>query len=270
MWVRPPAVAGMFYEATAPRLRRQVEECLPAQQADAKKRFIGAVSPHAGLMYSGHVAGALFAALALPRRFVILCPNHTGRGAEASINLEGSWRTPLGDVEIDAPLARAIADEAPFVRDDKVAHSREHSLEVQLPFLQILAGAFTFVPLCLALPTLQRTAALGRAVAAAIRAAGEPVGILASSDLNHYENQEITLKKDGEAIERMLALDPEGLWRTVQERDVSMCGYIPTTAMLVAAKELGATRAELVRHATSGDVNRDYSAVVGYASIVVS
>jgi AmmeMemoRadiSam system protein B len=270
MWVRPPAVAGMFYEATAPRLRRQVEECLPRQASSAKKRFIGVVSPHAGLMYSGPVAGALYATLDLPRRFVILCPNHTGLGAEAAINLEGAWRTPLGDAPIDTALARAIREEAPFVRDDQLAHAREHALEVQLPFLQLLAGEFTFVPLCLAIPTFARTAELGHAIAAAIRAAGEPVGIIASSDLNHYESQEITLRKDGEAIERMLRLDPEGLWRTIHERDVSMCGYIPATAMLVAANELGATEAVLVRHATSGDVNRDYSAVVGYASIAVA
>jgi hypothetical protein len=260
----------MFYEATAPRLRRQVEECLPPDAPSETVRFIGAVTPHAGLMYSGHVAGALYATLELPRRWVILCPNHTGLGTEASIDLEGAWRTPLGDVPIDASLARAIAVEAPFVREDRLAHSREHSLEVQLPFLQVLAGEFTFVPLCLALRTFERTAALGRAVAAAVRAAGEPVGILASSDLNHYENQEITLAKDGEAIDRILALDPEGLWRTVRERDVSMCGYIPTAAMLVAATELGATSARLVRHATSGDVTGDYGAVVGYASIAVA
>ncbi len=270
MWVRPPAVAGMFYEATAPRLRRQVEACFPREAESAKKRFIGVVAPHAGLMYSGPVAGALYATLDLPRRFVILCPNHTGMGAEASINIEGAWRTPLGDVAIDTSLASAIAKEAPFVRDDRLAHAREHALEVQLPFLQLLAGEFTFVPLCLAIPTFERTAALGRAIAAAVRAAGEPVGIIASSDLNHYESQEITLRKDDAAIERMLRLDAEGLWKTIHERDVSMCGYVPATAMLVAAKELGATGAALVRHATSGDVNHDYSAVVGYASISVA
>lgn len=270
MWVRPPAVAGMFYEATAPRLRRQVEDCLPPAAPSEKKRFIGAVAPHAGLMYSGHVAGALYASLDLPARLVILCPNHTGLGAEASINLQGRWRTPLGDVAIDEPLARAIAAEAPFVRADNLAHAREHSLEVQLPFLQFLRGEFIFVPLCLAIPTFERTAALGRALAAAVRTAGAPVGIVASSDLNHYENQEITLRKDGEAIDRMLALDPEGLWKAVHDRDISMCGYVPATAMLVAARELGATRAELVRHATSGDINHDYSAVVGYASVAVS
>ncbi|HEU5162308.1 MAG TPA: AmmeMemoRadiSam system protein B, partial [Thermoanaerobaculia bacterium] len=171
---------------------------------------------------------------------------------------------------VDEALARAIVAEAPFVREDQLAHAREHSLEVQLPFLQILAKEFTFVPLCLALPTYERTAALGRAVATVVRAAGEPVGIIASSDLNHYENQETTLRKDGDAIEKILALDAEGLWRTVREKDISMCGYIPTTAMLVAANELGASGASLVRHATSGDVNGDYSAVVGYAAIAVA
>jgi hypothetical protein len=270
MSVRPPAVAGMFYEATAPRLRRQVEECLPPAPPSAARHFVGAVAPHAGLMYSGHVAGALYAELDLPRRFIILCPNHTGLGTEASINSSGAWRTPLGDAPIDEALARALASEAPFVREDQLAHAREHSLEVQLPFLQILKKEFTFVPLCLALPTFERTAALGRAIASVIRASTDPVGIIASSDLNHYENQETTLRKDGEAIEQILALDAEGLWRTVREKDISMCGYIPTTAMLVAAIELGASSASLIRHATSGDVNGDYSAVVGYAAIAVA
>jgi AmmeMemoRadiSam system protein B len=259
----------MFYEGTGPRLRRQVEECLPASPPQ-RRGFIGAVTPHAGLMYSGRVAGALYARLDLPKKLIILCPNHTGLGADAAINLAGAWKTPLGDARIDEELARRIADQAPFVREDRLAHAREHSLEVQLPFLQLLLDEFTFVPICLALPTFERTAALGRALAAALRSAGEPVGIIASSDLNHYEPQDVTLKKDGEAIERILALDPEGLWRTVHDRDISMCGYIPSTAMLVAAAELGARDAELVSHATSGDVNGDYGAVVGYASIIVS
>lgn len=270
MEIRPPAGAGSFYEASAAGLRRQLDGCFAAgEPASAKTPFIGALAPHAGLMYSGHVAASLYAALELPRRFIILCPNHTGLGASAAIDGEGAWRTPLGDVPIDAPLAAAIMREAPFVQEDAAAHAREHSLEVQLPFLQLLVPDLSFVPLCLSLPTFERTEALGKAIANVVRAAEDPVAIVASSDLNHYEDQETTLRKDEVAIDRMLALDAEGLWRTVRERDISMCGSIPATAMLVAARELGANEATLLRHATSGDVNGEYHAVVGYAALVV-
>ncbi|HEU4523150.1 MAG TPA: AmmeMemoRadiSam system protein B [Thermoanaerobaculia bacterium] len=268
MRVRQPAVAGMFYEGSAARLKAQVEECLAG--VEGSETFLGAVVPHAGLMYSGHVAGAFYAAAHLPRRFIILCPNHTGRGHFAAINRDGSWRTPLGDVQIDEPLAADLMREAKTLRDDDAAHAREHSLEVQLPFLQRLAADFTFVPICLGAPRYELCEEVGHAVAAAVRAAGEPVGILASSDLNHYEDQETTLRKDGLAIDAVLALDPKRLWETVDENDISMCGYIPATTMLIAANDLGATTARLLKHATSGDVSGDYGHVVGYASIALS
>jgi predicted class III extradiol MEMO1 family dioxygenase len=220
MPTRPPAVAGQFYEGTPDRLRAQVNACFAANEAaKEKRRFIGAVVPHAGLMYSGHVAAAFYALGEMPKRFVILCPNHTGAGHFAAINREGSWRTPLGDATIDTPLADALMSRASILAD--VARD-------------------------------------------------EAIGILASSDLNHYEDQQETLRKDQIAIDAVLALDPKELWRVVGEYDISMCGFIPTTAMLIAAKQLGATRAELIKHATSGDINRDYSHVVGYASILIS
>ena len=272
MSVRPPAVAGTFYEGTAPRLRAQVEACFAENAAPAsKQRFIGAVVPHAGLMYSGHVAAAVYALAELPKRFVILCPNHTGLGHFAAINREGAWRTPLGDANIDTPLADALMARSPLLKVDSAAHAREHSLEVQLPFLQQLLGTgFTFVPICLAAPRYAMCEELGEAIAAVIAAEREPVGIIASSDLNHYEDQETTLRKDALAIGEVLKLDPRQLWHVVDEHDISMCGFIPTTTMLVAAKKLGATRAELIKHATSGDINRDYGHVVGYAGILVS
>ncbi|HVR42920.1 MAG TPA: AmmeMemoRadiSam system protein B [Thermoanaerobaculia bacterium] len=270
MHVRAPAVAGSFYEGSASGLRSQLDRCLAASEpVSEKESFVAAVVPHAGLMYSGAVAGALYGRLALPRRFVIVCPNHTGEGAAAAIDLEGAWRTPLGEAPVDAELAAAIRTEAPFVEDDRAAHAREHSLEVQLPFLQLLVPEFRFVPLCVALRSFERVSELGRAIARAIARAEEPIAILASSDLNHYESQPVTLRKDMAAIDRILALDAAGLWETVRREEISMCGIVPTTAMLVAANELGATSATLVRHATSGDVNGDYGAVVGYAAIAV-
>jgi MEMO1 family protein len=273
MKIRPPAVAGTFYERSAERLTQQVDACFAASgdATEAKSTFIGAVVPHAGLIYSGHVAAAFYALAELPRRLIILCPNHTGAGHFAAINREGAWRTPLGDAAIDTALADALMAESPLLAEDARAHAREHSLEVQLPFLQRLAGAnFTFVPICLGARNYAYAEEIGRAIANVVRRASEPVGILASSDLNHYEDQRETLRKDQLAIDQVLARNPRELWRVVDEYDVSMCGFIPTSVMLIAANALGASSARLVKHATSGDVNGDYSHVVGYASIVIS
>ena len=270
MPTRPPAVAGTFYEADPARLREQVRACIAANKAPAAREpFIGAVVPHAGLMYSGHVAAAFYTQAELPKRFIILCPNHTGFGHFAAINIDGAWRTPLGDAAIDAPLARALMERTKLLADDSRAHAREHSLEVQLPFLQQLAGDFTFVPICLGANRYDYCEEVGAAIAAVVAAESEPVGILASSDLNHYEDQKSTLRKDQLAIDQVLALSPSELWRTVDEHDVSMCGFIPTTTMLIAALRLGASSARLLKHATSGDVNGDYSHVVGYAALTL-
>ena len=269
MTTRPPAVAGSFYEGSPDRLRAQVEACFAENPKVAtKERFIGAVVPHAGLMYSGHVAAAFYALAELPRRFIILCPNHTGVGHFAAINRDGDWRTPLGNVAVDTELAGALMSKTKLLSEDRKAHSREHSLEVQLPFLQQLLGNFTFVPICLGAPSYEYCQEIGDAIAGVVRE--HPAAILASSDLNHYEDQETTLKKDQDAIDAVLSLDPHSLWRVVDEQDISMCGFIPTTTMLVAAKKLGATNARLIKHATSGDINRDYAHVVGYASILIS
>jgi AmmeMemoRadiSam system protein B len=257
MVTRPPAVAGTFYEGTPERLAAQVAACLDEnQEPEAAERFIGAVVPHAGLMYSGHVAAAFYVTAELPKRFIILCPNHTGFGHFAAINRAGEWLTPLGSVAIDTPLADALMQQSQLLADDARAHAREHSLEVQLPFLQQLLGDYC--------------EEIGHAIATVVAAAGEPVGILASSDLNHYEDQKTTLRKDQLAIDAVLQLDPQELWRVVEEADISMCGFIPTTTMLIAAKQLGAKHARLIKHATSGDINGDYSHVVGYAAIAIS
>lgn len=272
MQSRPPAVAGTFYEAAPDRLHAQLDACFAAAGPVPERRqpFIGGVVPHAGLMYSGAVAAAFYAAAVLPQRFIILCPNHTGLGHFAAINSSGSWRTPLGDVPVDAALAAKLMARSKLLADDGRAHAREHSLEVQLPFLQRLVPGFTFVPICLGAHRFDYAEEVGGAIAEVVRGESEPVGILASSDLNHYEDQETTLRKDQLAIDEVVRLDPAELWRVVDEYDVSMCGFIPATAMLIAARQLGAARGTLLRHATSGDVNGDFSHVVGYASILIS
>jgi hypothetical protein len=246
-------------------LRRDISSYLPKATAAPA---IGCVVPHAGYMYSGHVAGAVYAQLALPKRLVVLCPNHTGMGQPLAIMSRGTWATPLGDAPIDAGLADELKRAFPYLEEDEQAHRTEHSLEVQLPFVQALLAEFSFVPICVGVGQLAVLEALGKAVAAVMANVPE-VMVIASSDMNHYESDSITRAKDERAIERILALDPAGLHETVRRERISMCGYGPTVAMLTAAKALGATTAELVKYATSADVSGDREMCVGYAGIVV-
>jgi Predicted dioxygenase len=268
--IRPPAVAGTFYEASEAGLVRQVQACYGTATTRAPRQaFIGAVVPHAGLMYSGSVAAEFYGRADLPKRFIILCPNHTGAGHFAAINTGGSWRTPLGNVPVDHALAEALMARCPLLADDTRAHAREHSLEVQLPFLQHELASFSMVPICLGAPRYEVCQQIGEVIAEVVRGEEDRIGILASSDLNHYEDQATTLRKDQLVIDPILALDPAGLWSAVEKFDVSMCGFIPATTMLIAARLLGASEASLLGHSTSGDVNGDFSHVVGYASILV-
>ena len=267
--IREPAVAGRFYPSSPAQLERDVRKFLVPAKAAAPLHAIGCIVPHAGYMYSGAVAGAVLARLALPRRYIILCPRHYPQGAPLAILSEGAWRTPLGDASIDGPLAEALARACPLLREDELAHAAEHAIEVQLPFLQQRTPEFHFVPIALGTDRLQAFEDLGRAIATVVAAVKEPVLIVASSDMNHYESDEITRKKDARAIDRVLALDPRGLYEVVRRENITMCGYGPATTMLVAAKQLGAKRAEMIRYATSADVSGDTSWCVGYAGIVV-
>ncbi len=265
---REPAVAGLFYPAQREQLERLLDTCLGPPAAEPEPA-VACLVPHAGYIYSGPVAGAVYRRLLLPRRFIILCPRHYPVGQPLAILSSGSWQTPLGEVPVDTVLAQALRQACPLLREDAEAHRMEHSLEVQLPFLQRLLGEFRFVPVALGTAVLAALEELGRAVARVVAGAGEPVLVIASSDMNHYESDAVTRQKDRRAIERILALDPAGLFRTVTEEEISMCGFAAAVAMLTAARELGASRAELVRYATSGDVTGDRSAVVGYAGIVI-
>jgi AmmeMemoRadiSam system protein B len=266
--VRHPAVAGRFYPADRDSLLADVNSYLSPSEAPVPA--LGCVAPHAGYIYSGHVAGAVYARLDVPRQCIVLCPNHTGRGQPLSIMARGRWETPLGQVGIGDPLATALLKACPELQEDSEAHRAEHAVEVQLPFLQARQPRLSFVPIALGTSRYESLAALGDAIAGVIALQKEPALIVASSDMNHYEPDPITRVKDHKAIDRILALDPRGLYDTVIDEHISMCGFGPTIAMLTAAKKLGATRAELVKYATSGDISGDRDMVVGYAGVIVS
>ncbi|HUK24664.1 MAG TPA: AmmeMemoRadiSam system protein B [Terriglobales bacterium] len=263
---RVPAVAGRFYPKDPELLRAELESYLP--HSGKITPAIGCVVPHAGYMYSGHVAGAVFARLEIPQCCIVLCPNHTGRGHPLAIMSAGAWQTPLGAAEIDSQLAARLKQSFPPLTEDAEAHRTEHAAEVEIPFLQTRRPGFTFVPIALGTGRLEILEALGEALAQALADSG-PVLLVASSDMNHYENDAITRAKDQKAIERMLALDAKGLYEVVMTEKISMCGFGPAVAMLTAAKRLGASQVDLVRYATSGDVSGDREMVVGYAGIVV-
>ena len=266
--IRPPAVAGRFYPDDPGRLRAAVDSFLAGGE-ERKIRARACMVPHAGYVYSGAVAGEVYRRLEIPARMILLGPRHFPRGASLAILSDGAWQTPLGMAPIDHLLAEKISRAFPLLREDAVAHSTEHSLEVQLPFLQRLAPAFAFVPIVIGPAQWEQLEALGRALAAVVAAEREPVLLVASSDMNHYESDAVTRVKDHKAIDQILALEPRKLFDTVRDEKISMCGYAAAVATLIAARELGATRAELVRYATSGEVNGDMNEVVGYAGMTI-
>lgn len=265
--VRQPAVAGQFYTDEPKRLRRDLQRMVPADAP--KKRVKGIVAPHAGYVYSGHVAGAIYGTIEIPRTVVILGPNHHGFGAAAALSPDGEWLTPLGSVPTDERLSLLVRKHVPFVEADSSAHRFEHSLEVQVPFLQHCRSDVRIVPICLGFADYEQCRLLGEGLARAIGEFGEDVLMVASSDMTHYESADAARAKDDQAIAEVLALNPEGLVRVCRQKSITMCGVIPATVMLVAAKALGATGAELVRYATSGDVTGDYRQVVAYAAVAV-
>jgi AmmeMemoRadiSam system protein B len=267
--VRPPAVAGRFYPNQPEELSQQVDSFCTLPESQTRRRAVACLVPHARYRYSGHVAGAVYALLQMPRRFILNGPRHFPRGEAQAILSEGAWQTPLGLAQIDSALAEELKRACGGLVEDDVAHRTEHALEVQLPFLQVLAGDFRFVPIVLGTVNFVALESLGQALAQVVARQKEPVLIVASSDMNHYESDEITRRKDRMAIERVLALDARGLHETVRREGISMCGYGPAVSMLIAARLLGATQAELVRYATSGDISGDRDEVVGYAGIIV-
>jgi AmmeMemoRadiSam system protein B len=263
---RKPSVAGYFYPQNSGALKDMIEGMLDLQ-AD-KVKAISAISPHAGYVYSGKVAGSVFSSITLPENFIILGPNHQDVSTSLSIMRQGVWETPLGDVSINTTLADLIMKQSGILKENAKSHSQEHSLEVQMPFIQYLKGDISFVPISVAyFATYEELVELGKAVAGAIQEFGQDVLIVASTDMSHYVSQEEAKEKDFLAIEKILDLDAQGLFDVVKRENISMCGFQPTTATIIASNELKAKKAELIKYQTSGDVSGDFVKVVGYAGI---
>jgi AmmeMemoRadiSam system protein B len=264
--LREPAVAGRFYPGEAGALRRQVAELLgPAVEPRPALALVG---PHAGYVYSGAIAGETWARVVVPRRVVLMCPNHTGRGVPRSLWPDGGWRLPTGVVPVDAALGEAIRERC-GAEPDRAAHLHEHALEVHLPFALARQPELRIAALCLAGLSLSECREVGEGLAEVVREADEPVLLVASTDMSHYIPANEAAALDGIALARVQALDPEGLYRTVRSHRISMCGVLPTTVALFAARALGATEAELVRYGNSGERSGDYAQVVGYAGVLI-
>jgi AmmeMemoRadiSam system protein B len=270
--IRPPAVAGQFYPAQPAQVEAQLNELLRPATTTREAKAI--VVPHAGWMYSGATAGKVYSAVQVPDHVILVGPNHHGLGSPYAIFDAGKWQTPVGDVAVDEPLAATLLDNCDLLAEDAHAHSVEHCLEVQVPMLRRVNPHVRIVPILIGggWPesggrSLLRQ--LGASIAATIREYGKPVLLVASTDLNHYEDQETSHIKDKLVLDAVVKLNEDALMDRVRDVEVSMCGVAPTYIVIHAAKRLGAKRAELVDYRTSGDVTGDFSAVVGYGGVVI-
>ena len=281
MKVRFPCQAGIFYAGSKEALKKQIEDCflhkfgpkeIPSVNEEGSRKIISLICPHAGYAFSGPVASNAYFKMARDGKVesaVILGPNHTGIGSGVSIMAEGVWRTPFNDVEIDSELANKIQRASEYIDIDATAHSHEHSVEVQLPFLQYVYGkSFKFVPICMMIQDLVVSRDIGEAIAKSI--SGRNVITIASTDMTHYEPARIANSKDHMAIDAILELDEEKLQSVVESQNITMCGYGPVSVAIYVAKKLGARKASLLSYKTSGDITGDFSSVVGYASIALA
>lgn len=278
---RPPVVVGQFYPSDPAKLIRMIEWAfyyigfskIPKPNTQGPRKIRGLIVPHAGYMYSGPTAAKAYQALAedgAPETFIIIGPNHAGLGGAISIMKEGIWETPLGEVEVDSEISAMIRERCELVEENPAAHRFEHSVEVQIPFLQAIYGnKFKIVPIVMLAQDLQSSKRLGEALSDAISASERDVVVVASSDLTHYEPQVEANRKDSLVLSAIEKMDEEDIYRKVIEFSISMCGYGPVIAMIVSSKLLGGKKAVILDYRTSGDITGDYSAVVGYASAAV-
>ena len=278
--LRKPAVAGSFYDGDSKSLNIQIENCflhkigpgeIPLVNPKRQNNIIGLISPHAGYMYSGPVAAnGFFIAFNYfkPDTIIVLGPNHRGFGEDISIMVEGKWKTPLGELEIDTDIAENILKNSKIIKNDKKAHQYEHSIEVQLPFIQYIFGKdIKFVPICMTRQDIDTDIEIAKSICSSV--VDKNILIIASSDFTHYEPQEYAENVDKQAINAILEFNPKKLYDIIYQQNLTMCGPGPITVMLIVCKTLGAKKAELLKYATSGDVSGAYGQVVGYASIII-
>lgn len=265
--IRQTAVAGAFYPMVEHQLTQQLKNLITEEEE--RHDLLACIAPHAGYVYSGGVAGKLFGHLDLPQRIIILGPNHTGSGAEVAVAPHRQWSTPLGAETVDRDLAERVVTAFPAAELDDRAHRREHSIEVQLPFMHQRRPDMEILPICIKHLSLEDSIRFGESLAGIIAEIGEPIGIVASSDMSHYQRDDVARRLDRMAIDAALERDPVSLYDIVHREGITMCGVVPATVALAAANRLGATGAHLVAYATSGDTSGDYSAVVGYAGVCV-
>jgi AmmeMemoRadiSam system protein B len=266
--IRRSAVAGTFYPGSRSELKTMLKEFI--DHDIPKRKAIAIISPHAGYIYSGRVAGKIFSSVELPRDFIILSPNHTGLGARAALMDSGHWETPMGPAEVNSGLAHLLKNHCSSLEVDSIAHQREHSLEVQLPFLQYLLTDFSFVPICISTQNYDELCQIGKGIAASVQEYENSVLILVSSDMTHYEDAESAKKKDMKAIKMVEKVDPRGLYDVVRKEGITMCGFAPAVSALEACRILGARKGNLIAYATSGDETGDYGSVVAYAGLLVN
>ena len=264
--IRTPAVAGSFYPGDSETLRNEVESHILKNAV--KTRALGVVSPHAGFMYSGDVAGAVYSRIEIPDTVILLGPNHTGEGKTIALMSQGSWSLPTGTVQIDSELAAEISSS--LVQIDAVAHINEHCLETQIPFIQYFRKDFKIVPICLMKASYETCEAVSNEIVGAIdRLERRSVVIVASSDMTHYEPHESASRKDRQVIDLILQRDARAVYMTVKKQNITMCGVIPVTVMLMCCNKMGSSQAELAKYMTSGEISGDYKRVVGYAGIII-
>lgn len=267
--IRQPAVADRFYPGSGIALSRTVAQLLPLPSSHAGRKAFAAISPHAGYVYSGAVAAETLGLLDIPETVIILGLNHHGQGAPIALS-KATWHMPMGDVHVNEELANLLLQNGSAVSHDELAHQVEHSVEVQIPFLQALQPKLTIIPIVISHISYQMCEELGATLAGAIATYAKDVLIVASSDMTHYESREDATEKDTRVIKIIEQLNPRAMYDTVHQQRISMCGVIPVTVAIIAAKTLGAKNAELIRYTDSGDVSGDTDQVVGYAGVVIS
>jgi len=266
--MRQPIVAGRFYPDNPQEMQQTLARLIPHASQEEKINAKAVIIPHAGYVYSGGVAGITISKVNVPETVVILGPNHHGRGALVALSTD-DWQMPMGKVPADSDLAGEILKSSARITADETAHAFEHSLEVQVPFLQHEQKDLHIVPICVGHLSYEECQLVAQDLSSAIQAARKDVLLVASTDMTHYKSREEATKQDTLAIEHILRFDPKGLYATIHKYQISMCGVIPTTITLLTAKALGARKVELIQYTDSGDVSGDISQVVGYAGLVV-